>query len=142
MAVSVEISYVDVFGKVKRGRATVADAAGATALMPLLKALTNCQIASANLLTPVDLTGVSGNTAANADMSSAEAQARINLTGAIPTGGTRKARTSVTIPAFKGSLVTGGDKVNITDINILNLRPYLKDKDGNDMDTVSSGRVL
>lgn len=142
MAVSVEVSYVDFFGKVKRGRATVADAAGAATLMPLLKALTNCQIASANLLTPIDISGLAGNVAANADMSSAEAQARINLTGAIPAGGTRKARTSVTIPAFKGTLVTGGDKVAITNAAVTALTPVLKDKDGNDMTAVSSGRVL
>lgn len=142
MSVSVEVSYVDVKGKVKRGKYTAADATDAQSLLPLLKALTNARISYAAYTTPLDVSAISSNTAANADASAAEAQLSVVLTGPALTGGTRREKVTFQIPAYKAALVTTDDKLDITNSDVGALLGVMTSSHGGTLDRVDGGRVL
>lgn len=142
MSVRVNVSYVDIKGKVKRGKYTTADAAAAQTLLPLLKALTNCRISYAAYTTPLDVAAITGNTAANADASAAEAQLSIVLTGPQLAGGIMRERADLIVPAYKAILVTTDDKLDINNADVANLLGVLTSSHGGTLDRVDSGQVL
>lgn len=142
MAVGLEVSYTDFYGKVKRGRYTVADAAAAGGALQTLANLTNASITQANLLTPVDISGLTNNTPQNLNFSAAEAQASISMSGAIPAGATRRPRVTIRVPAFIATFVTTGDEVNTSAPEVQALLTNLLSNRGETLNRVDSGRVL
>jgi len=142
MTVSVDVSYVDIKGKVKRGKYSTADATAAAALLPLLKALTNCRISYAAVTSPLDLSGITGNVAANADASAAEAQASVVLTGPALAGGVRREKVTFQIPAYKATLITTDDQIDINATAFGDLLGVMTSSHGGTLDRVDGGRVL
>jgi hypothetical protein len=137
MAIRMTISYRDVNGVEATNRFTVADATAAAAALAKFKALTNAKIIEAFTSTPLDITGLSGNTALQANVESAKFKCAISMSGPIPTGGTRRPTVSLQIPAPLGSLVnsTSGDITNALVTTLLST--VLSDR-GETLDTVDA----
>lgn len=137
MAVGLEISYLDVNGVPATNRLSIDAAANAAAVAALLKALTNAKIVSANILTPVDISGLAGNAAAAANVESAKFKMAISLTGPIPAGATRRPGTIIQVPAPLGTLINGtsGDPANAAFTALLT---HVQTNRGETLDTVKS----
>lgn len=114
MAVEVTISYLDVNGDGATNKYASTDAASAAASIAKFKALTNAKIIEASYSTPIDISGLTGNTAAAANLETVKAKVAITMSGPKPTGATRRPSVTLQIPAPLGSLVNGatGDTSN------------------------------
>lgn len=135
MAVLCTISYVDAQGQNATNEASVADAAGALALAIALKKLTNCQIVSVSVQTPVDISSIPSNTASAANVESALFKMVLSFSAAPPAGATRRPTTTLQVPAPVGSYVNGltGDPNNA---DIVAVRDLLKSSQGVQMTKV------
>lgn len=131
------ISYRDVNGVEATNRFTVADATAAAAALAKFKALTNAKIIDASYATPLDISGITGNTAAAANVESAKFKCAITLSGAIPTGGTSRPTVTLQIPAPLGSLVNAGTG-DITNALVTTLLTTVQSNRGETLDTVDS----
>lgn len=107
MAVGLEVSYIDVNGVPATNRLSIDAAANAATVAQQLKQLTNCKIVAANILTPVDISGLTSNTASATNNESAKFKMAISLTGPIPAGATRRPGTIIQVPAPVGTLING-----------------------------------
>jgi hypothetical protein len=137
MSVLVTISYRDVNGVEATNQFAVADATAAAAAVPKFKALTNCKILEASYATPIDISGLSGNTAAAANVESAKFKCAIALSGAKPSGATSRPRVILQIPAPLGSLVDAGTG-SITNALVTTLLTSVQSNRGETLDTVDS----
>ena len=113
MAQLLTVSYLDVNGESGSNRFYIDAAADAATVCADLKALTNCQITEANILSPVDISTLANNTAPTAaNVESALFKASVTLEGPqVGAGGTNtgapNARVTIQIPAPVGDLVNG-----------------------------------
>jgi hypothetical protein len=111
-------------------------------LLPLLKALTNARISYAAYTTPLDISGIASNVAANADASAAEAQLGITMTGPQLANSVRREKVTIKIPAYKAALVTTDDKLDINNTDVGALLGVMTSSHGGTLDRVDSGEVL
>jgi len=114
MAVELEISYLDVNGESATNSVSIDAAANAAATVQLFKNTSNCRVVKASIITPVDISGLTGNTSAAANVESAKFKMAVSLSGPIPSGATQRPRVTFQIPAPLGTLINGrsGDPAN------------------------------
>src|SRR5690242_13343093 len=137
MAVSLNISMLDANGETAKVGPTIGDAANAVTVAQHIENMSNAKTLKADISTPVDISGLTGNTATAANVESAKFKARLTYSGPIPAGGTRRVRTSILVPAPHGALVDGlsGD---LTNADAVALAALLTDELGNPMDILES----
>jgi hypothetical protein len=107
-------SWVDVNGQPASNRLWATNSAGVASLAAKLKKLSNAKLKNAAVTTPVDISGISGNTAAAANVESARFKMIITASAPPVSAGGRRQIVTIEIPAPVGSYVNGlsGDTQN------------------------------
>ena len=135
MTYQLEIRWQDAQGLRVNERFSVGDATLPGDVLTAFKKLSNAKIISASQITPVDVSGLIGNTAAASNVETARQKMVVSMSGPVPLAGSTRPKVRIGIPAPVGTYINGlfGDPTNA---DIAALKSLVVTNQGNNLDTV------